>query len=138
DTAVSLFALVGYFLYDTVLTARQGATIGKRVAGVQVRRVGGDLPGYGLCVARFLARAVSILPMLLGVLWVAFDPAGQTFRDRLCSTVVVRRNRIQPVAEESEVQEPSSASSSRGWTAGEEGPTAAAGWGSAWTQPAAS
>jgi uncharacterized RDD family membrane protein YckC len=41
-------------------------------------------------IGRYLGYYVSILPLCLGLLWVAFDPRKQGWHDKLAGTVVVR------------------------------------------------
>lgn len=40
---------------------------------------------------RYLAYLVSMLPLGLGFLWIAFDPRKQGWHDKLAGTVVLRR-----------------------------------------------
>lgn len=94
---VALALLVGYFLYDTLMTSRTGATLGKRAAGIEVRTASGDLPSFGRCTGRFFARYLSGLPLSLGYLWVLWDPQRQTWHDKLCGTVVLKRETLVPV-----------------------------------------
>lgn len=47
-------------------------------------------------VGRYLAYYVSILPLFLGLVWIAFDPRKQAWHDKLAGTVVI----YQPEAEE--------------------------------------
>jgi uncharacterized RDD family membrane protein YckC len=41
-------------------------------------------------IGRYFGYYVSILPLLLGLAWVAFDPRKQGWHDKLAGTVVVR------------------------------------------------
>lgn len=67
------------------------ATPGKMLVGVKVvdARTGGRL-SPGQAIGRYLAYFVSILPLGLGLLWVAFDARKQGWHDKLAGTVVVR------------------------------------------------
>jgi uncharacterized RDD family membrane protein YckC len=47
---------------------------------------------------RYLAYFVSILPLCLGLIWVAFDPKHQAWHDKLAGTVVVRSKHRGPQA----------------------------------------
>jgi uncharacterized RDD family membrane protein YckC len=95
-TAPNLLASLIYLVYDTVLTARYGATLGKRAAGIEVRRPDGTLPSYGLAFGRYFARILSVLPFGLGYLWPVFDERKQTFHDKVVRTVVVQRRLVEP------------------------------------------
>ena len=50
-------------------------------------------PTTGRLVIRYLGYFVSILPLCLGLLWVAFDPRKQGWHDKLAGTVVIRTRR---------------------------------------------
>lgn len=81
-------AVVLFWLY------RQ-ATPGKMAVSARVvdARTGNTL-SVGQAIGRYLAYFVSMLPLFLGIIWVAFDPKKQGWHDKLAGTVVVRpRNR---------------------------------------------
>jgi len=67
------------------------ATPGKMVISARIvdARTGGK-PGTGQLIGRYLGYYVSIIPFLLGLIWVAFDPRKQGWHDKLAGTVVVR------------------------------------------------
>ena len=67
------------------------ATPGKIVFGVKIvdARTGGRL-SVGQCVGRYFAYLVSMLPLGLGFLWIAFDKRKQAWHDKLAGTVVIR------------------------------------------------
>ena len=73
------------------------ATPGKMLFGAKVvdARTGQGLtPGQS--VGRYLGYYVSMLPLGLGLLWVAFDARKQGWHDKLAGTVVVRAKRPGP------------------------------------------
>ena len=49
----------------------------------------GSAPTVGQCIGRYLAYFISILPLGLGLLWIAFDKRKQGWHDKLAGTVVV-------------------------------------------------
>jgi len=57
----------------------------------------GGRPTTRQLVVRYLGYYVSMLPMMLGILWVAFDPRKQGWHDKLAGTVVVRPRRRGPL-----------------------------------------
>lgn len=71
------------------------ATPGKIAVGARiVDAETGDVPSTGQLVGRYLGYNVSIIPLMLGIIWVAFDPRKQGWHDKLAGTVAVRpRNR---------------------------------------------
>jgi uncharacterized RDD family membrane protein YckC len=67
------------------------ATPGKMAIGARILdAVTGKAPSTGQLIGRYLGYYVSILPLCLGLLWVAFDPRKQGWHDKLAGTVVVR------------------------------------------------
>lgn len=71
------------------------ATPGKMVVHARVvdARTGKALT-VGQSIGRYLAYFVSMLPLFLGLIWVAFDPRKQGWHDKLAGSVVIRsRNR---------------------------------------------
>jgi len=70
------------------------ATPGKMAVGARIvdARTGAK-PGTGQLVGRYLAYYVSIIPLMLGIVWVAFDPRKQGWHDKLAGTLVVRPRR---------------------------------------------
>ncbi len=47
-------------------------------------------PSIGQCIGRYFAYFLSMLPLGLGILWVAIDKRKQGWHDKLAGTVVVR------------------------------------------------
>jgi uncharacterized RDD family membrane protein YckC len=77
-------AVVAFWVY------RQ-ATPGKEVLSLKiVDAVSGEPPSTGQCIGRYLGYYVSMLPLFLGILWVAFDKRKQGWHDKLAGTVVIR------------------------------------------------
>ncbi len=73
--------------------ARQ-ATPGKMaVAARIVDAKTGATPTTAQFVIRYLGYYVAMLPLFIGILWVAFDPRKQGWHDKMAGTVVVRRKR---------------------------------------------
>ena len=69
---------------------RRRATPGKMAIGARIvdaRTLGEPSPRQ--LVVRYLGYFVSMLPLFLGLLWVAFDRRKQGWHDKLAGTVVV-------------------------------------------------
>lgn len=68
------------------------ATPGKMVVSAKVvdAKTGGPL-SPGQSVLRYLGYFVALLPLGLGILWVAFDARKQGWHDKIAGTLVVRR-----------------------------------------------
>jgi uncharacterized RDD family membrane protein YckC len=67
------------------------ATPGKMAIGAKIvdAKTGGKA-STGQLIGRYLAYYVSILPFMLGIIWVGIDAKKQGFHDKLAGTLVVR------------------------------------------------
>jgi uncharacterized RDD family membrane protein YckC len=67
------------------------ATPGKMAIGAKIvdEKTGGK-PSTGQLIGRYLGYYVSILPLMLGLIWVGIDKRKQGFHDKLAGTLVVR------------------------------------------------
>jgi uncharacterized RDD family membrane protein YckC len=77
------------------------ATPGKMVIGAEIVDADtGGKPTTRQFIIRYLGYYLSTIGLLLGFVWVAFDPRKQGWHDKLANTVVVRAKRRgpQPVA----------------------------------------
>ena len=70
---------------------RSSATPGKMLIRARiVDAESGAAPATRQLVVRYLGYFVSTIPLLLGLLWVGWDPRKQGWHDKLAGTVVVR------------------------------------------------
>ena len=69
-------------------------SIGARIVDAKT----GDKPSTGQLIGRYFAYYVSVIPLFLGMVWVAFDPRKQGWHDKLAGTVVVRAKKRGPEA----------------------------------------
>lgn len=76
--------------------ARQ-ATPGKMLIGAKiVDAVTGEKPIPGQLVLRYIGYYVAMLPLFIGIIWVAFDRRKQGWHDKMGRTVVVRDRKKAP------------------------------------------
>ncbi len=56
------------------------------------------------CIGRYFAYFISILPLMLGFIWVGFDRRKQGWHDKLAGTVVIKEKKLgrEPVKFEKE------------------------------------
>jgi uncharacterized RDD family membrane protein YckC len=74
-----------------VFWMRKQATPGKMVLSLRILDAdSGKKPSAGQFVGRYLGYLVSMLPLFLGLIWVAFDKRKQGWHDKLAGTVVVK------------------------------------------------
>lgn len=70
----------------------RSATPGKMVVGAQIVDANTlGKPSTGKLVGRYFAYYVSMIPLLLGFLWVAFDKRKQGWHDKLAGTLVIKK-----------------------------------------------
>jgi uncharacterized RDD family membrane protein YckC len=67
------------------------ATPGKMAINAKIvdEKTGGK-PSTGQLIGRYLGYYVSILPLMLGIIWVGIDARKQGFHDKLAGTLVIR------------------------------------------------
>ena len=70
----------------------KSATPGKMAVGAEIV----DAKTFGKpsklqMIGRYFGYYVSMLPLMLGIIWVAFDPRKQGWHDKLAGTVVIQR-----------------------------------------------
>ena len=74
------------------------ATPGKTAIGARiVDAKSGAKPSTRQCIVRYAGYYAAMLPLMVGILWVAFDPRKQGWHDKLAGTVVVRTRNKGPV-----------------------------------------
>lgn len=81
-------------LYDVLMTAGVGGTLGKRAAGIEVRTIEGERLEVGRALGRSLARVISAVALGLGLLWIAGDRRKQGWHDKLAASVAVKRRHL--------------------------------------------
>jgi len=57
----------------------------------------GNRISVGQAIARYIGYIVSMLPMMLGIIWVGIDRRKQGFHDKLAGTVVLRNTAKEQV-----------------------------------------
>ncbi|MBV8100982.1 MAG: RDD family protein [Verrucomicrobia bacterium] len=106
---VIIFALISLFhvhrvflpawvLYRFAMYVWRSATIGELALNLRVQRFDGTLitGDYGTAVVRALSSLLSLLPLGLGFFWTLFDPARETWHDKITNTQVVSTRPTAP------------------------------------------
>ena len=77
----------------------RSATPGKMLLKLEiVDAKTGAKPSNLQFIGRYMAYYVSIIPLMLGFVWVAFDKQKQGFHDKLAGTVVIRKGQVESVS----------------------------------------
>jgi uncharacterized RDD family membrane protein YckC len=85
------FAVILFWVYKS-------ATPGKMALHLKiVDAETGQAVSAGRLIGRYLGYYVSIIPLLLGLIWVGIDKRKQGWHDKLAGTVVVRNTQKEPV-----------------------------------------
>ncbi|GLZ78697.1 hypothetical protein Afil01_35040 [Actinorhabdospora filicis] len=99
--AVFVLSALATMAYDTILTVKWGATVGKRVLRLKIiQREDGATPGWGRMAARSgFTVVLGLVPCVnwLDPLWVFLNPDKQALHDKVARTVVVKLPPPQPV-----------------------------------------
>jgi uncharacterized RDD family membrane protein YckC len=72
----------------------KGATPGKMaIKAIVVDEQTRAQPDFWQALTRYVGFFVSVTPLVLGFVWVAFDPRKQAWHDKMARTVVIYRRR---------------------------------------------
>ncbi|MDB6055956.1 MAG: domain containing protein [Verrucomicrobiales bacterium] len=85
--------LVVPLIYNTVMLARFGATLGKMACGLQVVTPEGGPISYGRALGRTMSEWISSLICSIGYIMAAFDDEKRALHDRIASTRVIIKPR---------------------------------------------
>lgn len=87
-------ALISYLLPAVaviVFWIYRSATPGKMILGLKIIRTDGlEKLTPGQSIGRYLGYYVSMIPLFLGFIWVAFDARKQGWHDKLAGTLVIK------------------------------------------------
>ncbi len=91
ETAVLVLSTVVSALVVILFWRWKQGTPGKLMLRLRIvdAATGGE-PGLRQWCLRYVGYIISTLPLLLGFLWVAWDPRRQGWHDKLAGTVVIR------------------------------------------------
>ena len=84
--------VAGVIYFGLLEGGTTGQTLGKRVCNIRVidANTGQAGIGVGRAIGRYFARWLSAIVLLLGYLWMLWDPKKQTWHDKLVSSIVVK------------------------------------------------
>ncbi|MFA5927473.1 MAG: RDD family protein [Patescibacteria group bacterium] len=80
------------WIYYVVLNVKFGGSLGKMALGLKVIDEAGNSVTYATAAIReIVGKIISAMAIMLGYLWVAFDPKKQAWHDKIAKTYVVRK-----------------------------------------------
>ncbi|MCK9274822.1 MAG: RDD family protein [Syntrophales bacterium] len=77
-------------IYFTFFHSAGGQTPGKMLLGLKVIKTSGEPVTPGVAFLRWAGYLISRIVLMLGFLWVAFDPKKQGWHDKIAGTYVIR------------------------------------------------
>lgn len=81
-----------FWLYAILTTVYLGGTVGKLLFGLRVVNIEGQKISFGAAALReIVGKFISMMVILIGFIWVAFDGKKQGWHDKLAKTYVVRK-----------------------------------------------
>jgi RDD family protein len=87
-----------WVLYRFAMYVWRSATVGEMALSLRVQRFDGTLISgdYSTAAVRALSSLLSLLPLGLGFFWTLFDPARETWHDKITNTQVVSTRPTAP------------------------------------------
>ena len=85
-----LIGALASIAYVVGFWAASGATPGKMLMGLRVVTREGERIGGGTAVLRYVGYIVSGLALLLGFLWIIWDPDHEGWHDKIAGTRVIK------------------------------------------------
>jgi uncharacterized RDD family membrane protein YckC len=77
--------------YAVYFWSSTGQTPGKKVMKLQVVKAdGGTILTPGEAIIRYIGTIISGIPILLGYLWVIWDPKHEAWHDKIAGTKVIK------------------------------------------------
>ncbi|MDA1128150.1 MAG: RDD family protein [Chloroflexi bacterium] len=81
-------------IYYVIFTYYKGQTPGKMLLGLHVQDQHGNTPNLKQVLLReVIGKAISVLALLIGYLWIIWDPKKRGWHDHLSGTYVVKRGK---------------------------------------------
>lgn len=90
NSSVNILSFLLGLAYSVWMLSNYSATIGMMVMKIKITKEGGGKVTYQDAILRYFAGILSGIVLLLGYLWMIWDPKKQTWHDHLAKTVVVK------------------------------------------------
>lgn len=79
---------VGYVIF--FWATQNGQTLGKRAMAVRIVKESGEPVDFATAIIRYIGYIISSIVLLLGFIWVIFDPKKQGWHDKIAKTYVIK------------------------------------------------
>jgi len=87
-SGVTFLVDIAYFV--GLWTYWGGQTLGKKAMGIKVVKTDGSPVNLVTSIIRYVGYIISAVVILIGYIWVAFDPNKQGWHDKIAGTYVVK------------------------------------------------
>ena len=85
---------LGMAVFQLYKEGATGQSIGKKVLGISLHReADGSHLGFGMALVRKISHILDSMACYVGWLWPLWDEKKQTFADKVCNTVVIKKNK---------------------------------------------
>ncbi len=85
-----LTTLIGIAYIVGLWTYWGGQTVGKKAMGIKIVKADGTPFGLVPAIIRYVGYIISGVVLLLGFIWILFDPNKQGWHDKIAGTYVVK------------------------------------------------
>jgi uncharacterized RDD family membrane protein YckC len=85
--------------YDAACVRMWGSSVGRRIAGIEVRTASGTLPDRRRAVLRAVVRLPAVLLLGGGLVPMLSDPQRRALHDRVADTVVLRSHAVDRIGD---------------------------------------
>lgn len=86
--------------YDAACMHVWGSSVGRRVAGIEVRSASGTLPDRSQAVLRAVVRTPAVALLGAGLVSIRTDRQRRALHDRVADTVVVRSDAVETIVDD--------------------------------------
>ncbi len=97
---LSLIGCVIGVVYCVAFWTWRGQTPGKIALGIKIIRTDGSPIDLGRSILRYIGYIISSFILMIGYLWIAFDPRKQGIHDKIAGTYVIRLPRKRAILPE--------------------------------------
>lgn len=83
--------IVDWLYFSLMESGRKQATLGKMAVGIKVTDLSGNRISFSKATARYFAKIISGIILLIGYFMMLWDDRNQTLHDKIAGTLVVTK-----------------------------------------------